>query len=120
MKVHIHVLRGLGGLIAYGGLACFLVLIGTQIYRWLRDGEWVPIGVSDGLHHELIRCCVREGEPGRLAALAQWLDAPTSWLGLHKLLEAMPASLCLFALSVLGNFLLIYGGDLAAREKRSA
>jgi hypothetical protein len=118
MRARIQVLRGLGGLVAYGGLACFLVLIGTQIYRWLRDGEWVPIRISDGLHHELIWCCVREGDSGRLAALAQWLDAPTTWLGLHRVLEVIPASLSLFALSVLGNFLLIYGSDLAAREKR--
>jgi hypothetical protein len=120
MNIRIQVLRGFGGLVAYGALACFLVLITTQVYRWLRDGEWVPIGVSDGLHHELVRCCVHDGDSGRLAAFAQWLDAPASWLGLHKLLEVMPASLSLFALSVLGNFLLIYGGDLAAREKRAA
>ncbi len=118
MKLRIRLLRGFGGLIAYGGLVCFIYLIGTQIYRWLRDGEWVRIGVSDGLHREIMSCCVQEGATGRLAALAQWLDAPTTWLGLHRVLEVIPASLSLFALSVLGNFLLIYGTDLAAREKR--
>jgi hypothetical protein len=107
----IAVLRISGAIVAYGCLAAFLVLISVQIYRWFRDGEWPHIGITDGLRAMLTSCCVGEGSTGPLVLLVHWLDAPTDWLGWHKVLEVVPASIGLFSLSVLGNFLFIYGSD---------
>jgi hypothetical protein len=101
----------IGAVTGYGCLAAFLCLISVQIYRWFRDGEWTHIGMSDGLRFGLTHCCVKDGDTGRLAALAHWLDAPVDWLGLHMVFDSIPASLALFALSIAGNSLFIYGRD---------
>jgi hypothetical protein len=103
--------RAVGAVVGYGCLAAFLYLISVQIYHWFRDGEWTHFGVSDGLRLGLVRCCVNDGDIGRLARLVQWLDAPESWLGLHKVLEILPASLALFAFSIVGNSVFIYCRD---------
>jgi len=107
----LRVLRLAGGIIAYGCLAAFLCLIAVQLYRWFRDGEWTRIGISDGLRATLVNCCVNDGDTGHLANLVHWLDTPTDWLGWHRVLEVVPASIGLFALSMLGNFAYIYGSD---------
>jgi hypothetical protein len=112
--------RLLGALIGYGGLAVFLFLISMQLYRWFREGEWTHIGTSDGLQAALTRCCVKQGDTGPLAALWHWLDAPVDWLGLHKVLEVVPASLALFAVSILGNSLFIYCRDRIDEHERLA
>ena len=67
------------------------------------------------------RALLHEGRrPGRLAALAHWLEAPpVDWLGLHRVLEVVPASLALFALSIVGNCIFIYGLDRIAELKRN-
>jgi hypothetical protein len=110
----------LGALIGYGCLAAFLSLISLQLYRWFREGDWPHIGVSEGLRAVLTRCCIKDGDTGRLAALAHWLEAPpVDWLGLHKMLEVVPASLALFALSIVGNCIFIYSQDRIALLKRS-
>jgi hypothetical protein len=109
--VVMRIIGGFGALLGYGCLAAFLLLIGSQIYRWFRDGEWSHFGVVEGMRMGLTRCCVNDGDTGRLAALVHWLDAPVDWLGLHKVLEILPASLALFALSILGNSVFIYCRD---------
>jgi len=103
--------RGMGAAIGYGCLAAFLYLISLQLYRWFRDGEWTHFGMSDGMRVVLAHCGIKSGDTGWLADLAQWLDAPVDWLGLHKVFEVIPASLALFALSILGNSLFIYCRD---------
>ncbi len=103
--------RAAGGVLGYGCLAAFLWLISLQTYRWLHDGEWTHIGVSQGISDGLTRCCVKDGDTGRLAALVHWMDAPADWLGLHRVLELLPASLALFALSILGNSIFVYCRD---------
>ncbi|MGO9039497.1 MAG: hypothetical protein ACLPX1_13790 [Steroidobacteraceae bacterium] len=110
-QIALWMMRGIGAVIGYGGLAAFLWLISMQLYRWFRDGEWTHIGVSDGLRSVLARCCVDSGDTGRLAALWHWLDAPVDWLGLHQVFEVVPASLALFALSIAGNSIFIYSCD---------
>lgn len=109
-------LCALGASVAYGGLAVFLFVITLQIYRWFRDGEWTHIGIVEALRVGVSRCCVKDGDTGRLAALVHWLDAPVDWLGLHKVLEIIPASLALFAVSILGNSLFIYAKDRLREE----
>jgi hypothetical protein len=109
--VSLLISRALGAVVGYSGLAAFLYLIGVQIYRWFRDGEWTRFGVSEGMRVGLMRCCVQDGDTGRLATLVHWLDDPVDWLGLHKVLEVMPASLALFVLSILGNSIFNYCRD---------
>jgi hypothetical protein len=105
-----------GAVIGYGCLAAFLYLVGLQVYRWFRDGDWTHVGVGDGLRAGLVHCCVKEGDTGRLAAFLHWLDQPVDWLGLHKVVEVIPASLALFACSILGNWLLLYCRDRLDRR----
>lgn len=100
-----------GAVVGYGALGAFVVLVGWQSYRWFRDGEWTHVGMSDGLRIGLQHCCVNDGDTGRLAALVHWLDAPVDWLGMHKVVEVLPASLALFAVSILGNCIFIYCRD---------
>ena len=110
----------LGAVIGYGCFAAFLSLIGLQAYRWFREGEWPHIGMSEGLRAVLAHCCIKDGDTGRLAALAHWLEAPpVDWLGLHRMLEVLPASLALFALSIAGNCIFIYSLDRIGELKRS-
>ncbi len=117
-EIALQVTRGIGAVVGYGGLAAFLCLISLQLYRWFRDGEWTHIGMSDGLRAALARCCVNSDDTGRLAALWHWLDAPVNWLGLHRVLEVVPASLALFALSIAGNSIFIYSCDRIDEFKR--
>jgi hypothetical protein len=112
--------RVLGAVVGYGSLIAFLCLISLQLYRWFREGEWTHIGTSDGLRAVLSHCCLKGGENGRLAGFSRWLDAPVDWLGLHKVLEVVPASLVLFAVSIVGNTIFIYCRDRideSARER---
>ena len=55
----------------------------------------------------------------RIATLMHWLDAPVDWLGVHKVLEIVPASLALFAASIVGNCIAIYCRDRLDELKRS-
>jgi hypothetical protein len=100
-----------GAVIGYGCLAAFLYLISVQLYRWFRQGEWTHVGIGDGLRISLLHCCLKEDGSGRIAGFLQWWDSPVSWLGLHKVLEVVPASLALFAVSIAGNSLFIYCRD---------
>jgi hypothetical protein len=115
----LRAIGGLGAVLGYGCLAAFLYLIGRQIYGWFREGEWSHFGVAEGLRVGLTRCCVNDGDSGRLAALVHWIEAPVDWLGLHKVLEILPASLALFALSILGNSIFIYCRDRSDARLRA-
>ena len=109
--VILGVVSGIGAVIGYGCLVAFLYLVGTQVYRWFREGEWTHLGMNDGLRTGLLHCCVKDGDTGRLAGFMHWLDAPVDWLGLHKVFDVFPASLALFALSVAGNCVFLYCRD---------
>ena len=106
-----RILGASGAVIGYGCLMGFLYLVGGQVYRWFSDGEWTHVGLDDGLRMGLLRCCVKDGDSGRLSAFLHWLEAPVDWLGLHKVFEVVPASLALFAVSIAGNCLLMYCKD---------
>jgi hypothetical protein len=114
VKARIAALRltgGIGAIVGYGCLAAFLYLISLQIYRWFREGEWTHLGVSEGMRIGLLHCCVRNGATGRLAGFLHWLDSPVDWLGMHMILEIVPATLALFAVSIIGNCVFIYCRD---------
>jgi hypothetical protein len=106
----------IGASIGYGCLIAFLYLVGLQSFRWFRDGEWTHIGLNDGLRMGLERCCVKDGDTGRIAEFMNWLDAPVHWLGVHKVVEVLPASLAVLAVSIFGNFLFIYCRDRLDRR----
>jgi hypothetical protein len=106
-----RILSVLGAVVGYGCLAAFLSLLGMQVYRWFQDGEWTHISLADGLRTALGHLHIPDDATGRLARLSHWLDAPVSWLGLHKVVEVMPASLALFSAAILGNFVFVYASD---------
>ena len=114
MKVRTVMLRLtsiIGAIVGYGCLAAFLFLISMQLYGWFRQGEWTHVGMGDGIRVGLMRCCVRDGSTGYFAGFLQWWDSPVTWLGLHKVFEVIPASLALFAASIMGNSVFIYCRD---------
>ena len=110
-NVVFRVFAAIGAVIGYGSLIGFIYLVGAQGYRWFREGEWTHIGLDHGLRTALGHCCVKDGDTGRIATLVHWLDTPMDWLGVHKVIEVFPASLALFALSIVGNCLFIYCRD---------
>ncbi|MDB6098272.1 MAG: hypothetical protein QOK23_1100 [Gammaproteobacteria bacterium] len=118
-SVLLKVAGGIGAFIGYGCLAVFLYVIGTQIYKWFRDGEWTRIGMGDGIRIVLTHCCVKDGDSGRIANFLQWWESPATWLGLHKVLEVVPVSLALFALSIIGNCVFIFCQDQLRFPRRT-
>ena len=112
----LRLLGAVGAAIGYGALLAFLYLVGWQTYRWFRDGEWPHVGLVEGLRVVLTRCCVKDSDTGRLSSLLHWLDSPASWLGLHKVVEILPTSLALFAVSIAGNSIFIYCKDRLERR----
>ncbi|MFI4889239.1 MAG: hypothetical protein ACHQIL_01780 [Steroidobacterales bacterium] len=111
MRLRFVWLRAISAVVTFTAFSCFLGLIGMQIYRWFRDGEWTRISISDGLLSLVTSCCVHVDDAGTMAAFTRWLEAPQSWLGLHRVLEVLPATIGLFLLSVFWNFLYIYCSD---------
>jgi len=105
------VMGGMGAIIGYGCLLAFLILVGVQAYRWFREGEWMHVGMGDGIRIGLVHCCIKDGGGGRLADFLHWWESPATWLGMHKVFEVVPASLALFAVSIVGNSLFIYCRD---------
>jgi hypothetical protein len=116
----LRVTAGIGACIGYGCLIAFLYLVSMQVYHWFRDDEWTHVGLGDGLRISLVRCCISDANSGRLAAFVQWLNTPVDWLGLHRIIEVVPASLALFLASIAGNCLFIYSRDRISREVRRA
>ena len=109
----------LGGIVGYGCLAAFLGLVGLQVLWWFKEGEWTHVSLGDGIRAVLERMHVADESTGHLARLAHWLDAPVDWLGLHRVFELLPASLALFAVAILGNFVLVYGTDRLRETRRT-
>jgi hypothetical protein len=109
-----------GAVFGYGCLAAFLALIAFQVHRWFREGEWTHLGVAEGLRTLLAHLGVTPDSTGRLSSLAHWLDAPVDWLGLHKAFEVLPASLALFAISIVGNSIYVYLSDRLREYRRNS
>jgi hypothetical protein len=106
-----RVVSTLGAIVGYGFLAAFLALVGLQTYRWFKEGEWTHLSLADGIRTVLRYMHVPDDAPGLWPRLSHWLDAPVDWLGLHKVTEVLPASLVLFSIAIVGNFLFVYGSD---------
>ena len=114
-------LRALAAIVAFGSFAWCLGLIGNQLYRWAHDGAWPRISASDGLIGLVTSAAARRRRRcGQDGGLAHWLESPASWIGVHRVLELMPASIGLFLLSVFINFLYIYCSDQLESLRRPA
>lgn len=75
------------------GFAIFFVgfgLVVYQIYLFLRYGQWMPIGIIDGLEMA-----------GFSRSMFQTLK--DQWTGLYMILQWIPASIALIASGVLLN-----------------
>jgi len=56
-------------------------VLGYQIYTWFTYGQWIPVSVITALQY----------------AGCTWAFHPNEWLGIYKLLRAIPFSvLCFF------------------------
>ena len=106
-----RILSVLGGVVGYGCLAASLSLVGLQSMGGSRRENGRTSVCGDAIRAVLDRMHIPDDATGRLAGLSHWLDAPVNWLGLHKVIEVLPASLALFSVAILGNFLLVYGAD---------
>jgi hypothetical protein len=73
----------LGALLAGVPFLAGLILIGLQIYGWLRNGDWQSVSAIDGL---------------RFFSSNPWLLAPQDWIGVHSILSRLPLSVSLLAI----------------------
>lgn len=80
--------RGLGLLILFAAWGAFLILLGWQLFVYLKDGVWVPAGTLTCL--------------GDLTSWG-WTRNPQSWFGLRETLEFFNFGVtCAFVGSILG------------------
>ena len=68
---------------------------GSQCFNWLHMGQWVPFTTIDAL---------------RYVSSNAWLDQPNDWIGVHKILDAVPG---VFAILVVVFFGLCIGIEMA-------
>lgn len=83
--------RTTGVLIFLGSTVGAIGLLGTQIYGYMRTGEWAPSGMLDEL--------------GRLLHWS-WALMPFDWLGLHSMLNAINSGAALFCVGAFVGLLL--------------
>ncbi len=60
-------------------------IVGWQIYEYLRHDIWNSLSVVSALQWGGVK----------------WANAPTDWVGLHRILDWMPLSLALVAIGIL-------------------
>ncbi len=70
-------------LLMLGWLLTPLVIVGWQVYGYLRHAIWQPLSVLDIL----------------LFINVKWATIPTDWIGLHQILELTPMSVGIVILS---------------------
>lgn len=78
----------LGLLLLLAFLLAGIGLLGWQIFTWLYSGTWVSVSLLDVLAW---------GDPEN-----EWVRNPTDWIGLWKLLAAVPLSLIAIGLGCIG------------------
>ncbi|HYE21999.1 MAG TPA: hypothetical protein VD998_00230, partial [Verrucomicrobiae bacterium] len=67
-----------------------LFIIGIQIFLWLESGTWTSMSLMDTLLYSYQNSATET---------PTWFLYPDSWIGLHKLLNAIPVSGLLFGLA---------------------
>lgn len=97
--------RFLAGMVVLGGALVVVAgigVLGLQIYRYLRVGEWISMSLFDFLSPHV-----------------SWLGNPQSWFGLYRIVkgafEIMPLSL---AVILVGWLIAGFGSALRQRVRR--
>ena len=87
---YVEELNSSGPRISIATLMAFLPLISAvwifvwQVFTYLRQGNWIPFSLLDGLAWLKV----------------PWAVTPTDWLGLHNLLNQVHVSIGLLLLSI--------------------
>lgn len=71
-----HFILGAFSACFFGGLA----LLGWQAFQFLKYGAWPPISATAGLYY---------------VTGIEWFASPSSWYGIHAVLEALNAGAAL-------------------------
>jgi hypothetical protein len=80
---------GTGVLVGIMWLAFALLVAGWQVIGYLKTGNWIGVGVI-----EVVRFF--DGE---------WVEKPTSWIGLNEVLRVIPLSITFLAMGLANLFL---------------
>ena len=83
-------------LIAGSAILAGLAIPAWQVFVWLRDGVWFPFSIIDSMR--LIRAFV-SGSDSTWTAFDAWLVTPTNWIGIHKLLSFLHATVGFWAVA---------------------
>lgn len=78
-----------GAVIAFAGLA----LVAMQIYWYLQSGTWTPLSLIDVGKYIYADRQYSNGQ--------SWLFYPTTWIGLHSILNMTPTSAVLLVVGYL-------------------
>jgi hypothetical protein len=82
---------GVGCLVVAALLLAGPALIAWQCYGWIRYGVWIPWSPLTLLLW--------------MGAKAAWIFAPEDWIGLHRLIDAIPLSLVLLGIGMFALWL---------------
>jgi hypothetical protein len=102
-------LHGVGQATCYSGLLCATVALIFQLTAWLRDGRWTPLPLSETLSWGALQIA----PPA--ASFMMWINHPSSWFGLHKLVGVMP-TVAAFALLAFAGMLIADCGLVMRRD----
>lgn len=83
-------------LAALASFVLALLILGWQVFKWLKSGEWIPASVIDALVK--IRSWLIDSDAD-WTNFDYWLLLPTTWIGLHKALAFTHVSIVLVALA---------------------
>lgn len=61
-------------------------IIGWQIFRYLKDGDWPAVSLITALQW--------------MGVEKPWVSNPTEWVGLHSVMDTIPLSLTLVVLAI--------------------
>jgi hypothetical protein len=64
-------------LLASAGVLTGLGILGYQVFTWLKTGAWPAVSLMHGLHYLF----------PDWDTMWQWISAPRSWLGFHKIVS---------------------------------
>ncbi len=81
----------------YLGLTLAALVIGWQLLNYADAGHWQPVSIVDVLYwfHQ-----------------AEWLYEPRAWIGIHRLLSALPGALFIAACgAILSGFFAVLADD---------
>lgn len=79
-------------------MLCLALGIPTwQIYKWLREGEWIPFSGLDALSHAFEWLNISK----------DWITAPQDWIGLHTALGWVHGSVLIWLFGLIVYLVLV-------------